>query len=280
MPTGIGIGIAQPLLRKSPSGSSVSPFLPNQIADLKLWLDAGRGITETGGNVVSWENQVVGGGNFNDNGVIAQRPSLTANVINNNPVVRFNGSSNWLIHSLPATYFNFLHQSASTVFFTHIYDGNGKYGIWFDTKSLSAASPGFAYGVYFANIINDPVYPSVVGKFIARVWGEELLGQVDYAFDSNQVVGVPFITHTLCSGNLSSNGLQIFENGVLKAESALTGNGTQPAGRPNAVIGTGGDFNGNYLWKGDIAEILMYERKLNSIEISQVLSYLQTKYAL
>jgi hypothetical protein len=258
----------------------VSPFLPNQIDDLKLWLDAGRGITEISGRVVSWENQVVGGGNFNDNGVAAQRPYLTANVINNNPVVRFDGVGNWLIHSLPATYFNFLHQSASTVFFTHIYDGYGKYGIWFDTRSSSTASPSYAYGTYFANIIDYPFFPSVVGKFIARVWGLDLLGQSNYLFDANQVIGVPFITHTLCSGNLSPNGLQIFENGILKAESTLTGNGTQPAGRPNAVIGTGGDFNGTYLWKGDIAEILMYERKLNSVEISQVLSYLQTKYAL
>jgi len=103
-------------------GQDVSPFNPSKFNNIQYWWTADEGITTATGGVSVWKDQI----NNTDliQGNSANRPSSTTNAtLNNQNVVAFNGSSDFLyVTSAPA--------SLSSKDFTHliVYDLNSTAG--------------------------------------------------------------------------------------------------------------------------------------------------------
>lgn len=76
-------------------GATHGQMSPDALPGLALWLKADAGITLEGNNVLNWDDQ---SGNNNDAAVFAGslRPAFVNNVINGFPVVRFDGSNDFL----------------------------------------------------------------------------------------------------------------------------------------------------------------------------------------
>ena len=77
----------------SSAGGSPPVFLPSDIADLALWIDASDASTITldgSGNVEQWDDKSGNGRNLTQ-AVVARRPGYVSSVLNGNPVVRGDG---------------------------------------------------------------------------------------------------------------------------------------------------------------------------------------------
>lgn len=82
-------------LRYIPKAAS---FVPTDIAGCELWLDAGQGITKDGSDYVSaWADQS-GNGNDATQGTGSAQPLYVANQLNGEPVIRFEGSTDFMLN--------------------------------------------------------------------------------------------------------------------------------------------------------------------------------------
>jgi len=61
---------------------------PTEIADCVLWLDAGQGVTESGGAVSAWADQSPSGDSL-EQAVANRQPALVAGAVNGRPAISF-----------------------------------------------------------------------------------------------------------------------------------------------------------------------------------------------
>ncbi|MGE3311047.1 MAG: LamG-like jellyroll fold domain-containing protein [Limisphaerales bacterium] len=220
---------------------------------LTLWLKADAGVTADGGGVTQWADQ---SGNNNNafQGDPTFAPALVADAINGKEVLRFDGTDDYLEVA--------------------------------DSESLSGA--GDLTSFFVVRFDDFATFRAVWAKTSVN-----LPGPTDYYAQPGS--GVP----RLYRGNGSGTGLASFDGTALRAgaflvagfgiegdqashflSSQVTTTGTLTADVADAdtslFIGTRGDFFTKL--KGDLAEVLIYDRALSPAERSTVADYLATKY--
>jgi hypothetical protein len=217
---------------------------PFTTTGLALWLKADAGVVTNGSAVTQWNDQTSSGNNAGQ-GNANDQPTLVPNALNGHAVVRFNGSSDYLVtNSVVTTASQFTIFVVSTL-------GNAPGPVYNGDSGASG------YGFYRQNSADYGV-----------LYG----GQSFLTFGS-----------TITSGeqlqeleNTSGNTLTFYQNG--------TQSGNTATASPNAPTGAtyigGVNSNASNLFSGDIAEVLIYNRALSTSERQQVEQYLLNQYRL
>ncbi len=233
-------GIAQ-----SPGGVSTN---------LQLWLKAGTGAGSVGSNSSAWQDQSVNGNNATQ-ATAANQPVVTANQMNFNPALVFNGTSDFM-------------KIASNLGL----GGAGNFEIYCVVQPSGSTGNGEVFlgsqnaatnDIQLATFIGSPTQVNYWGT------GTVLLGS------TNLAAGTPYISGYEKAGT-GTNQSTIYLNGNVDN----TGTITQSGGAGTRVIGSSSVGGGtqSYFTSGDIAEMVVYDAALSAANRSKMQSYLSFKY--
>ncbi|MDD2710647.1 MAG: chitobiase/beta-hexosaminidase C-terminal domain-containing protein [Verrucomicrobiae bacterium] len=216
---------------------------------MKLWLKADAGVTKDSSNLVSqWADQS-GQGNHAVQTSSGAKPTLVSAILNGQPVVRFNGSGNFLSVGTPASM-----DCTNLTFFAMMSfrSTSGNQAVF--SKDVGGGSQNKWIYWYTSGAMCFFVYPGS-----GSVYSTAFTPQVG-----------SFNRWTLVKNGSQYN---YFRDG------AAFGGGTCSVSIP--VINSDfriGQAEGNFWFNGDIAETLVYDRPLTTAECQQVEQYLTEKY--
>ena len=220
-----------------------------------LWLKADAGVSKDSSNLVSaWADQS-GLNNTALQSDTSLQPTWVDAVINNLPVIRFNGA--------------------------------------IDTRLQSSFDPGTTgMTVFYVAKTGDSLdlYPSLLGSGVNATpgirWafglGSDMQYQQGYGWaGSNGMLGLgsdaslaPDTVYTM-SYRTDKSQWTVTKNGVLANTVADT---SFPTGTYQLTIGAEDNSVGRWPFTGDLAEVLVYNTALSDNDCQQVEAYLQTKY--
>ncbi len=222
-------------------------------ATLSLWLRADKGVTETAGAVSGWDDQ---SGNFNNGAqaTVSKRPVLVSNAANGNPVIRFDGTDDFLAVTSSDTLA--ITGDISTFFVVKFDDFTGFRAVWAKTAGNQPAPTDFY-------TLPDSGLPRVF-----RGNGSTAAGFVDAVAAPNAG------EYAIIGFDMAGPTLHHYLNGVANGQGDIT-SAIKDTGAP-LLIGTRGDQFTRM--KGDIAEIIIYKSALSDADRAAVFSYLGTRY--
>ena len=223
---------------------------------LVLWLDAGKGITEpVDGELVSeWKDQS-GNDNNATQGEANNQPTYVINWLNEQPVVRFDGNNDFLITDNVS-----------------LGDSISVFAVVEAEDKMSPNPHDWRYNQGIVTQYKD-------GRYILEINSTATVFQF---YDGPElprwITATAEATSWQLYGAIREYGLtnRLYLNGM-KVNSQNTSVGTPGSTNP-IKIGFSGDYF-RYL-KGDIAEILVYNRALSDSERGMVENYLKYKYNL
>ena len=229
----------------------------NLTNDVQLWLRADVGVTtNAAGGVSQWSDSST----FANNAVQANEaaaPSLILNALNGRPVLRFDGATDYMdvadSESLSGT-------GDISSFFVVKFDDFATFRAVWGKTAVNYPAPTDIYaqpGSGFLSVFRGDGTPANVGVVNS--------GQ---ALRANAYLVLGFSVE----GSTLTHYLNNQENG----SGAITTNTAD--GNTALKIGTRSDFATRL--KGDLAEVLIFNRALSSLDRSNVFNYLQTKYNL
>jgi hypothetical protein len=229
--------------------------------DLVLWLRADVGITTQGGGIAAWaDSSPAGHGAGQSNG--AQRPTVVPAAINGMPAARFDGDdyldlSGQVLTSNRYTIVSVVNDTRQDGGFKEVFSN------WAFSNTLTS--------VFFGTTAFDPVGVDSTRARLTDDVGGANQGQGGVGSITNRT------NHFIFTGVSGEFSARVLQNRILVAERDTpipARNFTTPY-----VIGRQGQLNGEY-WRGDIAEILVFNAELDECELSLVYDYLNSKYGL
>ena len=242
-------------------------FLP------QLWLKADAGVTLSGSDVTAWADQSGNGFNANGNVTDGVNPTFVSNVKNGKPILRFgNNNDATVLRTNPTTFGN---NGEFTIFTVHEYDDTDNSWAELISKGDLASDAGSQIAISPRFIASDPASSAFgVMGYADETYGWNFLYQEPASTSWSIICGTQSITN---------NSQQYHVNGSLASSSASVGSINQL----NIAIGignagststpSGASYGG---FKGDLAEVIFYNRPLTTQERQQVEAYLNTKYAI
>ncbi len=222
---------------------------------LQLWLEADVGVTAgAGGKVTAWQDQS-GKGNNASQTVADTSPLLVNNAINGKPVLRFDGVDDFL--EVPDSDSISISGDITTFFLVKFDDFATYRAVW--AKTL-ANQPG----------PND--WYTLPSSGIPRAYRGDGNGMNGYADGGKALTAGKYL---VAGWDMAGSKLTHYIGGF-----ASGGRGVDPAviadANTSLLIGTRDDRV--TIMKGDIAEILIYNRALTAAERRAVVVYLNKKY--
>jgi len=223
---------------------------------LQLWLKADAGVNADGPSVISWTDHSQ---NAHTAGApdLANAPTLVPNALNGKPVLRFDGNDDYLsIEDAESLSFA---EDMTTFFVVNFSDFATFRAVWAKTNENYPAPTDFYTlpGSGLPQVYRGAGSPAGIAPFVSTVplrAGTYLTVGFDIAGDQ--------CTHYLGSQATSSGTINV-----------VAGDADTPL-----FIGTRSDLFTKM--KGDIAEILIYDRALTAAERADVAAYLGTKYGI
>ena len=218
---------------------------PNSVSGLLMWLKADALSANDGDTIQTWTDSS-GNNNSPTQGTLGNRATYKTNIINGQPVLRFNGSSNFYTVTLSSS----LNLSSYSLIAIHKPNSGSQYGML-----MAASTPS-------DDELLDMNYPTS-GKMSVYHGGVGTVGGV-----SNFSTGTFYN-----SGFVSTTGTGTpYTNGV--AQSSGT-----PANRSVATWNIGAyTTSGQYYWLGDIAEVILYNNAISATDRKNIEAYIQGKY--
>jgi protocatechuate 3,4-dioxygenase beta subunit len=237
------------------SQSNISNFSFGSVltsANNRLWLSANSGVgTSTDGAAIQTWNDRSGNNNNATQATAGNRPILKNNIQNGKPVVRFDGSNDFL--QLPNSNASLNLTQGSLFTLAKSADAGTSY------RGIMVKSP--AYGNFWVD--------NIAGTYD---WQNNVIVTRGSALNNNNA---QLMVNQFNSG--VANGSNIYINGVQTGNSYTM---TVNSQSQNGVIGSGAD-NGSIQWfGGDIPEILLFNSSLSTQDRQIVETYLNTKYNL
>jgi hypothetical protein len=228
---------------------------------LTLWLEADVGITTdcSGVFVTTWADQS-GNGNDASQADPSSSPQFVDAVLNGKPVITFDGQHSFLSVAgqiLSSQQFSILAvvndtRDPSDNRFREIISN------WDPSNTLPS--------VFFGTVNGNPVSARLTDNF----------GGFDPPYNQQGAGTITDpTTHFIFTGVSGATDAMIYQNvdSIADKGSPLT---TRAFSTP-FVVGRQGSANNEY-WKGDIVELLVYDRELSADELAQNWNYLQQKY--
>jgi hypothetical protein len=242
-------------------GRWLPSILPN-LPGIALWLEANAGVTTDGsGGVSAWVDQS-GAGHDASQAEPSSRAQLVPNVLNGNPVLRFNGTSSFLdvtgqvLTSQQFTIFAVVNDLGLSD-----YSYREVFSNWYPIMNEDTS-------VFFGLAYENPTRARLTDNF----------GGADPPYDQQGAGDITNpATDFIFTGVSGLTDALIYQNTGLIAEkgSPLT---TRDLTTPYH-IGQQGPAGWLEHWNGDIAEIVVYNRELAADERQLVWNYLENKYA-
>ncbi|MFZ4575762.1 MAG: GC-type dockerin domain-anchored protein [Phycisphaerales bacterium] len=229
--------------------------------DLVLWLRADVGVTAQGGAIGGWaDSSPAGHGASQVNGF--QQPTLVAEAINGMPAARFDGDdfldlTGQVLTSDRYTIVSVVNDLRSDGGFKEVFSN------WAFNNTLTS--------VFFGTTAFDPVGVDSTRARLTDDVGGANQGQGGVGAIVNRS------NHFIFTGVSGEFSARVLQNRVLVAQRETpipARNFTTPY-----VIGRQGQLGGEY-WRGDIAEVLVFNAELDECELSLVYDYLNSKYGL
>jgi hypothetical protein len=251
-------------------------FNPRNLPNLQLWLDATRIAQADSTSVATWSDQS-GNGYDATQGSTAARPTYIASGLNGLPVVRFDGTDdNLSVPSSTAT-FKFLHTDFSTVFIVAkagvVADPNARYG-FFGTNSGGTSARGLMinYDDRASQSLNNAIRTGISN---GTAWVS--LNDANNFFAAN-TFGIITVRSDPANATAADRSVLNLNGGTDTKNNTQTAALSTSNASFNLEIGSsGGAFP---VLNGDIAEIIVYNRALNTSELAQVHRYLARKWGI
>lgn len=220
----------------------VNGLIPRLIPGLKLWLDANRIPGADDNSVTTWSDQ---SGNVHHATEATNPPIFKTNIVNGKPVVRFNGTTQFLTmtnhadFNLAAPWHLFVVRAPTGVGGTSV-NLMYKSGAW----SFQRDGEKMKFG------------ETAIQNYITVKAQIESGGFKIEEYSMNDAFSVLF-----------------YLNGWLKE--TITGVSNPTVTANNVLIGKGGTF-----WAGDLAEVLFYSGTLSAANRWLIINYLKNKYGI
>ena len=238
-----------------PGGTSTGNPSAIPIDGLRLWLRADQGVSAIGSSVSQWLDQSGKGVNANQ-AVAASQPTLAANS-KGSAVLRFDGSQDFL--NIPLTIEDWSPMTIVLVSSSTVPCTSGV--SWAQNATISWDETDWWGDTYLSSYQNC----------VSFRFGT---GQTDNTFFYQRPQAATGLTIALAARDGSTDSLYIGGSLVQSAGGKqLKINRTTPSG----YLGRGID---NTYFKGDIAEVLLFDRTLTDAERQTLVQYLTTKYKL
>jgi N-acetylneuraminic acid mutarotase len=228
------------------SANVFSAFIP---ANIRMWLKADAGITiASAANVSGWTDQ---SGNGNTVSAASNYPQLVANAFNGKPVIRFNGTNNYL---------------TKTGLSANMPTGTANRSAFMAATYRNNSYAGVSYGSTASNgnfgMINYSGYPSVSYTAVSST----------YYMSNYSVFNTPLFLHEAV---LNGSTLYQYRNGIL----GLTSTGTSfSTGTTQIDVGRG--LASSSYGDMDIAEYLLFNDNLSDADRQSVERYFGIKYGI
>jgi len=232
---------------------------------LKVHLDAGVGVTSSGGSVSQWSDQS-GNSNHVYQATAANQPALFASVINGLPVVRFDG--NLASGGVNADFMLSTNTLASMI----TNNAYTTFTVFKPTTVFRNTSPGYTNDVVFGD---SHGYVALALRKPGTLPAASLYAYNFSSTDDQAIVATTTGQFYIATTRLASGVLSL---DVLGGPSATVASGTTAT---TGVLGLSSGYVFNQtIFRGDIAELLIYNRALNATERADVQLYLNEKYGL
>jgi hypothetical protein len=219
-------------------------------SNLKLWLKAGTGAGTVGSNSSLWQDQS-GNGNNAAQATTSAQPVVTANQINFNPALVFNGSTDYMDI---ASNLGLASTNECAVYCVLKQAGSGVQ-VFFGSQNGTAND---------LQLYTTPGSPTTVDY-----WGTGTL----MTGTTSLAAGTAYISGHEKAGT-GTNQATIYINGNVDK----TGTITQSLGAGNRRVGASYASGLSFETAGDIAELVVYNSPLTTAQRSQLQSYLSFKY--
>ncbi len=226
-------------------------------SDLKLWLRAENGISASGNLIDGWTNSAgVSALDISETG--SQRPTLVTNAVNGYNEVSFNGA-NRLRTGLTLTSSNFITDQASS-FTVCRADNTTQRSCVYTTDPLVDANR-FTNHIPWANTVYFDIGTCCANDTRLQVGGLSNLNSYSiWTYDASPTLGK-----------------QLYRNGTLLQSRPNT---ATYAGHSTQRFNIGGNTSGSEGFVGDVAEIIIYNQRINSAQRIIIDNYLGAKYGL
>jgi len=228
------------------------------VMNLKLWLkaDIGAELYGTpafeGGNVTTWRDQSMNS-NHASQSALLRSPGYRTNVINGYPVLRFDGSTDWLkINGVATT----LSDEAS-IFAVIKPTSDNNNGYYLSTHDGGDNRLKFGHRTNGELIYDDDVSSLSTENYI----------------DKKTIVAFDITPNTRVGGYINSTPAESWATGV-------SSTGADRASLGQEFDGSGSDNETSNHWAGDLAEVIIYDEILTDDERHQVETYLAMKYGI
>lgn len=236
------------------AGGSVQP---NQIANLVLWVKADTGTYQDSGGTTPasadgdpvrlWKDQS-GGGNDLSCDIDAKRPNLKLNVLNGRPTVR---------SPVPG---------ANGVNLSNGIAASGAWSFFLATRALSNAG-------------NNGAILALLNSSFRILFVHDTNG--DFSYYQNGAAGITDFGVSSLSWAVVSLLLIDNTHGDFRVDGGASTLFTPAAFNAQAGISLFGDsVNGGNMSNSDVAELIVYNRAVTSVERGQVEAYLDGRYAI
>lgn len=227
-------------------------FVPTDLPNCGLWLDAAKGVTTNGSGYVSvWPDQSGNGRNATQGNTLYQ-PTWVTNAANGLPGVRFEGTGN---KDAMATGW-----SATNTPYSVFVAGTFRLVSGYTWRRIVQGSAGYNWGIALES-------PGTFYTFVAK--NASGAHTPVASMNLRPAHGTPFVGSMIGDGTNSQASLNGF------AYPAVVGHGG-----PN-ILNLGANGAGGHSgdgWEGDVLEVIAYDRALSTSERQQVERYLALKY--
>lgn len=234
-------------------------FSPLDVSDLELWLDAaspnslydattgGSEVTSDGSAVARWED-LSGNGRHATQGTGADQPIRKNNTLNNLPVVRFDGLSDWMATA------SFVHSSDFHLF-----------AVWLSRSS----------GQQYNRVVeHGPNSGAAIALQSQSYFRFQIAGSTFFNSTALSLTTSAHIAELSCDGNFPS------ATATGKANGGSTNTQQFSRAPSSPAVFHLGSFNGNgYYGNGDLAEVVYYSSELSSTDANAVRDYLNVKWS-
>lgn len=247
------------------SGVGVLPFVsPGSVStDMQLWLKADAGTSLTGTDVDSWADQSANGFTATSGGTLDAQ--FVTDGLNSNPILRFTGNEYLSLGAPAALDIDPLTEEMTII---AVFESGG-------------ASTGTVISKATNNVRNYQLWLGQTDRVVHYTLGRPSGAITSERFGTIYALNEPKITTGIVSTNADPFArLTAFVNGITDPE--FTNNGINNGSTTVDVL-VGARRNNNntdsgYLFSGDIAEIIMYDRAISAFERQKIESYLAIKY--
>lgn len=229
---------------------------PPVIGGCKLWLDATKGVTKDGSNLVSQWNDQSGNGNHATQGTGANQPTWTDSAINGLPAISFDGTADYLsANGVAATFAG--DDKPFTLMMAFKKTTNAGSDVLFSFANSGSATP------------SCQLYTDASADF-------GIYRRDDASGSATQAAGAPDTTTTVLSGVFSGTTISCWINGsnIINAASLNTGT----AAFNTCTIGANVSTTTTNYANMQVCEVALFDSALGTTDRQTIEAYLTAKW--